>query len=384
MATIVTRAGKGSPLTNAEVDANFTNLNDQLATALFGANNLSDLANVSTARSNLGLAIGTNVQAWDADLDAIAALAGTSGLLKKTAANTWTLDTSTYLTGINSSQVTTALGFTPYNATNPSGYITSAGTSAACSGNAATATLATKASTLAAGGANGTAMTFNWSGQGGTPTWVWGGSDGSNMYVYSPANFTVGTATYLSATQQANVITGATASMAMSTDTSYRGSFTARSTGTGDANLAGMTFYNDNYAIKLGVRADGYFGLGGWSRAAWSWYSDPSGNMVAAGNVTAYSDERKKTNWRELPQDFIEQLALVKHGIYDRTDEELTQVGVSAQSLQRFMPQAVVTGIDGWLAVSYGPAAMVASVQLAKKYLSLLERVEQLEQKVLA
>jgi len=28
MATIVTRAGKGTPLTNAEVDANFTNLND--------------------------------------------------------------------------------------------------------------------------------------------------------------------------------------------------------------------------------------------------------------------------------------------------------------------------------------------------------------------
>jgi hypothetical protein len=27
MATIVTRAGKGSPLTNTEVDANFTNLN---------------------------------------------------------------------------------------------------------------------------------------------------------------------------------------------------------------------------------------------------------------------------------------------------------------------------------------------------------------------
>jgi hypothetical protein len=50
----------------------------------------------SAARTSLGLAIGTNVQAWDADLDAIAALAGTSGLLKKTAANTWTLDTTTY------------------------------------------------------------------------------------------------------------------------------------------------------------------------------------------------------------------------------------------------------------------------------------------------
>ena len=37
-------------------------------------------------------------QPLDADLTAIAGLTGTSGLLKKTAANTWTLDTSTYLT----------------------------------------------------------------------------------------------------------------------------------------------------------------------------------------------------------------------------------------------------------------------------------------------
>jgi len=37
-------------------------------------------------------------QPLDADLTAIAGLAGTSGFLKKTAANTWSLDTSTYLT----------------------------------------------------------------------------------------------------------------------------------------------------------------------------------------------------------------------------------------------------------------------------------------------
>ena len=70
----------------------------------------------------------TTYQPLDGDLTAIAALAGTAGLVRKTAANTYLLDTSTFLTGITSSDVTTALGFTPYNATNPAGYTTNTGT----------------------------------------------------------------------------------------------------------------------------------------------------------------------------------------------------------------------------------------------------------------
>ena len=48
-------------------------------------------------------------QLLDADLTSIAGLAGTSGLLKKTAANTWSLDTNTYLTGNQSITLTGAV-----------------------------------------------------------------------------------------------------------------------------------------------------------------------------------------------------------------------------------------------------------------------------------
>jgi len=46
----------------------------QIGTKLTASNNLSDVSSTSTARTNLGLAIGTNVQAYDAELQAIAGL----------------------------------------------------------------------------------------------------------------------------------------------------------------------------------------------------------------------------------------------------------------------------------------------------------------------
>lgn len=50
--TLVTRSGKGSPLTNAEGDANWNNLN---AGKLDVKNDLSDVVNVTNAQVNLGV-----------------------------------------------------------------------------------------------------------------------------------------------------------------------------------------------------------------------------------------------------------------------------------------------------------------------------------------
>lgn len=50
-----------------------------LANALIKSNNLSDVSSATTARANLGLTIGTNVQAWDADLDFVASSITTAG-----------------------------------------------------------------------------------------------------------------------------------------------------------------------------------------------------------------------------------------------------------------------------------------------------------------
>jgi hypothetical protein len=105
-----------------------------------------------------------------------------------------------------------------------------------------------------------------------------------------------------------------------------------------------------------------------------------TGDFTAAGNVTAYSDERLKKDWAALPSDFIERLATVKSGTYTRIDTSERQAGSSAQDWQKLLPEVVVVGEDDdkALSLAYGNAALVSAVELAKRVVRLEQLIEKL------
>jgi hypothetical protein len=127
------------------------------------------------------------------------------------------------------------------------GTVTAPTFSGALSGNATTST---KAGSLGAGGVSGTAMTFNWSGQGGQPTWLWGGNDGSNMYVYNPSNFSVSSAGASNVTTfTSTIINGTTSSnVADHSGMALRG-------GSGGT-IAGMSLWASSVAPQFRVAAN--------------------------------------------------------------------------------------------------------------------------------
>ena len=148
------------------------------------------------------------------------------------------------VTGLSASATTdTTNAANITSGTLPSGRLT--GTYAiGISGTAASATLATKASTLSQGGGNGTGMTFNWSGQSGQPTWLWGSNDGVNHYVYNPSNFSVNFATSATnATNATNATTATNVINALGNGQSWQNLSGSRSVGTTYTNSTGKPIF---------------------------------------------------------------------------------------------------------------------------------------------
>ena len=108
---------------------------------------------------------------------------------------------------------------------------------------------------------------------------------------------------------------------------------------------------------------------------------DNSGNLTAAANITANSDERFKDEWVPLPDDFVDRLALLLSGSYTRTDmlPPERQVGIGAQTFLKTFPELaelVHEDDNGTLSFAYGQGAMVACVELAKEVRRLRKLIE--------
>lgn len=70
-----------APLTGDQIYVAFATSTTTSSTYLIAANNLSDVVSASTSRTNLGLAIGTNVEAWSANLDAFSLKTAPTGVV---------------------------------------------------------------------------------------------------------------------------------------------------------------------------------------------------------------------------------------------------------------------------------------------------------------
>jgi phage-related tail fiber protein len=210
---------------------------------------------------------------------------------------------------LTSAMVTTALGFTPYNATNPSGFIMASGSitgsSGSCTGNAATASRWATGRTIAlTGDVTGTSGSFDGS--------------GNLSFAATLANNGVTAGTYLKVTVDAKGRVTAGTSMTSGDVTGALG-FTP-------ANTAG-----DSFSGSISV----------------------TGSITATGDVTAFSDARLKINIKTIVG-ALNRVRQLRGVTFTRRETAANGIGLVAQELAPIVPEAVHMHEDGLLSVAYG------------------------------
>jgi hypothetical protein len=76
---------------------------------------------------------------------------------------------------------------------------------------------------------------------------------------------------------------------------------------------------------------------------------DSGGNIIASGNVTAYSDERLKSNIKTI-ENALEKVSQLRGVSFEKNGEN--EIGVIAQEVQKVLPEVVQDG--EYLSVAYG------------------------------
>lgn len=132
--------------------------------------------------------------------------------------------------------------------------------------------------------------------------------------------------------------------------------------------------------VTLGSSGGYYYGSAteaGWKNGAGNYrvkWNISSGDFTAAGNVTAYSDVRLKSDIStiEAAVDLVQKMRGVR---YTRRSDGMRNVGVIAQEMQKVLPEVVLNNESGKLSVAYGNLTAV----LIEAVKELAARVEELE-----
>jgi hypothetical protein len=117
-----------------------------------------------------------------------------------------------------------------------------------------------------------------------------------------------------------------------------------------------MSFHRAGvYAVNMGLDNDNVFRIGGWSAPANVIQLDMSGNFTALGNVTAYSDIRKKKDITTI-ENALDMVSRMRGVRFRRIDTDQAGVGVIAQEMLEVLPEVVQQGAgnDDTLSVAYG------------------------------
>lgn len=113
---------------------------------------------------------------------------------------------------------------------------------------------------------------------------------------------------------------------------------------------------NATYTYTLGRLSNSTFGFYGYlnTRTAngtdFGCYMDNSGNWTATGNVTAYSDERLKSNIQTI-EGAVDTVKALRGVTFEKDGK--ASLGVIAQEVQKVLPEVVVEG-EEYLSVAYG------------------------------
>ena len=338
---------------------------------------------IFTASPSFGIT-NTNITNWNTAYDRSPITLAVGGTITKTITltkqNGTTLtasftDTVTSVFGrtgdvsLLSSDVTTALGFTPYNSSNPSGYTSNTGTVTSVAGTGTVSGL-----TL-----TGTVTTSGSLTLGGTLTLTSGN-------VTTALGFTP-----YDALNPANYITVAQARAAISLTTTGTSGAATYNSSTGVLNIPSYQGGVTSIVAGTGITLSPTNGLGNVTVSLTAGSSVPSLAQVCAvgsdatnggaatANITAtaffeYSDIRLKMILGHNPNVDLSKLEVIK---YLRTthDKDKIRYGYSAQEVHDLCPELVNTDTEGYLSVNYTDTHTLL-------ILSLQKRIAELERKL--